>query len=151
MRFQPPRLPARGTPRRGLTVLAAVVVACELWAATAHIGHIARKGYDALTAPGYPASEADIDALAFYVSPEALGRARSIIPPHATYAVIVPNGNEHGAALAFKLALLPRVYRRSRHRAEWVIAYQVSSEHQGLHYSREIGLAPDVNLLKIER
>jgi hypothetical protein len=32
-----------------------------------------------------------------------------------------------------------------------VIAYQVSSEHQGLHYSREIGLAPDVNLLKIER
>jgi len=140
-----------GSARRALTVLAAVVVVCELGAATAHIGHIARRGYDALTAPGYPASEADLDALAFYVSPEALVRARSLIPPHATYAVIVPSASEHGAALAFRFALLPRVYRRSRHRAEWVIAYQVSSEHQGLHYSREIGLAPDVNLLKIER
>ena len=139
------------TRRGALTLLAIGVVVCELFAATVHLGHIAAKGLSAVRAPGYPAAEADVDALAFYVSPEALVRARSIIPPHATYSVIVPSGNLNGALVAFKMALLPRVFRSSRHRAEWVIAYRVSSEHQGVRYSREIGLAPDINLLKIER
>ena len=151
MRFSPPRVTA-GLGRRGaLTALAVVVVTCELVAATVHLGHIARKGYDAVRAPGYPAAEADVDALAYYVSPEAIVQARNLIPPHATYSVIVPSGNRNGVLVAFKAALLPRVFRSSRRDAEWVIAYQVSSEHQGLHYSEEIGLAPDVNLLKNER
>jgi hypothetical protein len=146
-----PRLPASFGRRRALTALTVVVVTFELVAATAHLGHIARKGYDALSAPADPAAQADLDTLAYYVSPAAIVLARSLIPPHATYSVIVPSGNENGVLVAFKSALLPRVFRSSRHRADWVIAYQVSSEHQGLHYSQEIGLAPDVNLLKIER
>ena len=151
MRFGSLRPAARIERRRALTVLAVVVVTFELVAAAAHLGHIARKGYDALRAPADPAAQADLDTLAYYVSPAAIVLARSLIPPHATYSVIVPSGNENGVLVAFKAALLPRVFRSSRHRAAWVIAYQVSSEHQGLHYSQEIGLAPDVNLLKIER
>jgi hypothetical protein len=137
--------------RRALTVVAVVIVVCELWAASTRIGHLAAKGARALDGPNPTVQAADLDPLAFYASPEALVRARSVIPPNATFSVVVPGGNENGAILAFKFALLPRVYTPDRHKAQWVIAYQVPSEGLGVRYSREIGLSPDANVVEVER
>jgi hypothetical protein len=95
--------------------------------------------------------EADLDPLAFYAVTDAIIRARSVIPPGATYAVVTGPGltyTERAAAVAFKFMLLPRVFTPNRHRAQWVIAYRASSEGLGVPYSKEIGLAPDVNLVK---
>jgi hypothetical protein len=47
--------------------------------------------------------------------------------------------------------LLPRIYTPDRHRAQWVIAYRASSETLGVPYSREIGLAPNVNVIEAVR
>ena len=135
-------------------VLAAVVVALELWAAVAHIGHIARSGYRAVTKPSYPVQEADLDPLAFYALTEAVVRARDVIPPHATFAIVTGPGltsTQRSADLAFKLMLLPRVFTTDRHRAQWVIAYRASSELIGVPYTKEIGLAPGVNVVKAAR
>jgi hypothetical protein len=140
--------------RRALVILASLVVGLELWAATAHIGHIARTGYRALVGPSRPVQEADLDPLAFYALTGALIRARSIIPPGATYAVVVSpklTSTQRAAALAFKLVLLPRIFTTDRHRADWVIAYDTPSEGLGIPYSKEIGLAPDVNIVKAAR
>jgi hypothetical protein len=140
--------------KRALVVLAGLVVALELWAAVAHIGHIARTGYRAVAKPSYPVQEADLDALAFYALTEAVVRARKVIPPHATFAVVTGPGltlTQRSADIAFKLMLLPRVFTPDRHRAQWVIAYRVSSELLGVPYTREIGLAPDVNVIKAVR
>lgn len=137
--------------RRALTVVAVVVVACELWAASTRIGHLAAEGARAIHRPDPTVQAADLDPLAFYATPEALVRARSVIPPNATFSVVVPSGNENGAILAFKFALLPRVYTKDPHRAQWVIAYQVPSEGLGVRYSREIGLSPEVNVVQVER
>jgi hypothetical protein len=135
-------------------VLAGLVVALELWAAVGHIGDIARTGYRAVAKPSYPVQEADLDPLAFYAYPEAVVRARDVIPPHATFAVVTGPGltwTQRLADVAFKLMLLPRIYTADRHRAQWVIAYRASSETLGVPYSREIGIAPDVNVIKAVR
>ena len=132
-------------------MLAGVVVALELWAALAQIGHIARAGYRAVAKPSYPVQEADLDPLAFYALTEAVVRARSVIPPHATFTVVTGPGltsTQRLADVAFKLMLLPRVFTTDRHRAQWVIAYRASSELLGVPYAREIGLAPDVNVIE---
>ena len=131
-------------------MLAALVVALELWAAVGHIGHIARTGYRALTGPSYPVQEADLDPLAFYALTGAVVRAREVIPPRATFAVVTGRGltsTQRSAELAFKLMLLPRVFTTDRHRAQWVIAYRASSEQLGVPYTKEIGLAPGVNVV----
>jgi hypothetical protein len=135
-------------------VLAGLVVALELWAAVGHIGDIARTGYRAVAKPSYPVQDADLDPLAFYAFPEALVRARDVIPPHATYAVVPGPGltsTQRLAEVAFKLMLLPRIFTTDRHRAQWVIAYRASSETLGVPYSREIGLAPNVNVVEVVR
>jgi hypothetical protein len=140
--------------RRALVVLAGVVVALELWAAIGHIDDIARTGYQAVAKPSYPVQKADLDPLAFYALPEAVVRARDVIPPHATYAVVTGPGltsTQRLAAVAFKLMLLPRVFTADRHRAQWVIAYRASSEALGVPYTREIGLAPGVNVIEAVR
>jgi len=140
--------------RRGLVLLAGVVVALELWAAVGHIGDIVRSGYRAVSEPSYPVQEADLDPLAFYALPEAVVRARDVIPPHATFAVVTGPGltsTQRLAAVAFRLMLLPRLFTADRHRAQWVIAYRASSEALGVPYSREIGLAPGVNVIEAVR
>src|SRR5262249_9573821 len=137
--------------QRALPRLAGLVVALERRAAVGHIGHIARTGYRAVTAPSYPVQEADLDPLAFYALTESLVRARSVIPPRATFAVVTGPGltqTQRLAALAFKFVLVPRIFTTDRHRAQWVIAYRISSEQLGVPYSKEIGLAPDVNVIK---
>ncbi len=137
--------------RRALSLVAVVIVACELWASATRIGHLAAKGARAIDGPDHTVQASDLDPLAFYATPEALVRARSVIPRDATFSVVVPGGNENGAILAFKFALLPRVYTPDRHRAQWVIAYEVPSEGLGVRYSREVGLSPDVNAVEVER
>lgn len=139
------------TGRRGLTILAAIVVATELWAASTHAAHIAKAGFRALTGPVYPVQDADVDGLAFFASPEALAEARKVIPRHATYSVVGPANRVVGAAIAFKFALLPRVYVEDPRRAQWIIAYQTHSESLGVRYSKEIGLGPAANVVKVER
>lgn len=140
--------------KRALVVLTGLVVSLELWAAVAHIGHIARTGYRAVARPSYPVQEADLDPLAFYALTEAVVRASDVIPPHATYAVVTGPGltsTQRLADVAFKLMLLPRVFTTDRHRAQWVIAYRASSELLGVPYTREIGLAPGVNVVEAVR
>jgi hypothetical protein len=134
---------------RALTVVAVVIVACELLAAGSRIGHIAAAGARALDRGGATVQAADLDTLAFYVPPEALVQAQSLMPRHAVYAVAIDGKADSGAILAFKYALLPRVYTTDRKRAQWVIAYKVPSEGLGVPYRREIGLAPDVNLVEV--
>jgi hypothetical protein len=145
------RVVPRARPR-AIVVLAGVVVALELWAALAHVGHIARAGYRAFTAPSVPVQAADLDPLSVYVLTEALVRARSVIPPHATFAIVTDPGltatQQGEVSIPFKLVLLPRVFVADPHSAQWVIAYRVSSESLGIPYSKEIGLAPDVNVIE---
>jgi len=135
--------------------VAALLVAVELWAATTHAVTIARDGYRALTSFGYSVPAGDLDPLAYYASTQALVRAREAIPPNASYAVVVGTdlgpSQRTGVALAFKFWLLPRRYRSVPSRAQWVIAYHHPSESLGVPYTKEIGLAPDVNLVEVRR
>jgi hypothetical protein len=104
--------------------------------------------------PAVPVEAADFDPFALYAMPEALVRARSVIPPNATYAVVTGHLNpfqRQAAPLAFALGLLPRVVTPDRRRAQWVIAYDTPSEGLGIRYSQEIGLGPGVNVVKVER
>ena len=138
------------THRRALAIVGGIIVACELWAAATRVAHLTRRGIEALSAPGISVQAADLDPLAFYASPQALARAREVIPAHATYSVAVPGKNQGGAILAFRFALLPRVYTPDRRRAQWVIAYEVPSEGVGVRYSREIGLSPEANVVEVK-
>jgi hypothetical protein len=97
--------------------------------------------------------EADLDPFARYALTGALVRARSVIPSGATYTVVTgPELTSTGLApIAFEFMLLPRIFTPDRHRAQWVIAYGASSEGLGVPYSKEIGLAPDVNVVKAIR
>jgi hypothetical protein len=137
---------------RTVKILACLIVALELWAAVTHVVHISRQGLSVAKTSSYPVQEADLDPFALYATPEALVRARAVIPPNATYSVVLGRGltaMEREAPSAFKLALLPRVYTSDRHRAQWVIAYMTGSDDLGVRFDREIGLGPNVNLVHV--
>ena len=114
---------------------------------------IAKRGYHSLRNPGYTVSAGDLGPLAYFASTAALANARRLIPPDATYAVAVgtgvPPGQRAGIPLAFKFWLPPRRYVVRPRDAQWVIAYGQASEKLGVPYTSEIGLAPDVNLVKV--
>jgi hypothetical protein len=135
--------------------LACLIVALELTAAITHARHNVRAARQVAGRPAAPVEVADFDPFAIYAMPEALIRARSVIPRDATYAFVAGSNlsfvQRQRAALAFALALLPRAFTLDRHKAQWVIAYQTSSEGLGVHYSREIGLGPGVQVVKVSR
>jgi hypothetical protein len=135
--------------------VAAVLVCVELWAASTHAVTIARTGYRSLVAPGYSVEAGDLDPLAYFASTQALVQARQAIPRDATYAVVVGDefspSTRTAVGLAFRFWLLPRRYTTDRKHAQWVIAYHHPSETLGVKYVKEIGLAPDVNLVEVRR
>jgi hypothetical protein len=134
-------------------LIAGVLVGVALWGASTHAVAIVKTGYRSLVAPGYSVDAGDLDPLAFYASTQALVRARELIPRDATYTVVVgndvPSFLRAGVPLAFRFWLMPRRYTTQRKRAEWVIAYHHPSETLGVSYVKEIGLAPEVNLVEV--
>jgi len=149
------RLSAHSPRTLALVLLASLIVALELTAAITHAVDDVRTGRQAAGKPAAPVEAADFDPFAIYAMPEALVNARRVIPPDAVYAFAAGSNlstvQRQRAALAFELALLPRAFTLDRHKAQWVIAYQMSSEGLGIHYSREIGLGPGVQVVKVSR
>jgi hypothetical protein len=131
--------------------LAAVV---EIGAAVGPTDTVARIGYRSFRTPTPLVRDADIDPLAVYIpKTSALVRAREAIPRDATFAVVLGDSvSEPGIVkLIFRLWLLPRQYVRTPEAAGWVIAYERSSESLAVPYTEEIGLAPDVNVVKVKK
>jgi hypothetical protein len=88
---------------------------------------------------------------------EPLLRARSLIPPGATYAVVVgdvtplPQYLHDGLPVLFEYWLLPRKQSPDVHGVDWVITFHQPSESLGVPIRREIGLGPDANAVEVAR
>ncbi len=140
---------------KGVLLVAAIVVAVDLYAAASHSATFARIGYANLSRPHRLARDADLDPLAFYAPTGALVAAQQTIPRQATYAIVVgsnpPGANPEIIRDIFKLWLVPRRYTDRLSEAQWVIAYHESSESLGVRYTKEIGLGLDVNAVEVTR
>ena len=139
--------------RTAVLLVAAAAALVEIWVAVVPTVDVARIGYRSLQTPTPLVRDADIDPLALYVpKTSALVHARETIPPDATYTVVVSNSiRDPGiVTVIFRLWLMPRRYVRTLAGAQWVIAYERSSESLGVPYTQEIGLAPDVNAVKVK-
>lgn len=78
------------------------------------------------------------------------------IPEDAVYAIAVGDqlpvlAGGVGIVQALAYFLLPRRWSGELWRAEWVIAWGESSETLGVPIEREIGMAPNVNLVEVRR
>lgn len=96
----------------------------------------------------------DLDPLAYFLPTAALVGAQRLIPPDATYTVAFgdePNSDLALPLIVFKMWLVPRRYTELPADAEWVIAYHRSSESLGVPYRSEIGVAPNINVVKVQR
>jgi hypothetical protein len=136
-----------------LTLVAAVVVAFELVTAVSHTLTFARVGYQNAKGPRHLVRDADLDPLSYFAPTEALVAATRIIPRNASYTIVV--GNEEPSPPTtivddiFKLWLVPRRYVPKLADADWAITYNQSSEGLGVDYSKELGLGPGVNAVKL--
>jgi hypothetical protein len=140
--------------RSAVLLVAAAAVVVEIWVAVGPTDTVARIGYRSFRTPTPLVRDADIDPLAVFVpKTSALVQARETIPPDATYTIVVGDSiHDPGLLkLVFRFWLLPRQYARTLAAAQWVIAYERPSESLGVRYSQEIGLAPDVNVVKVKR
>jgi hypothetical protein len=135
-------------------LVAAAAVVVEIVVAVGPTDTVARIGYRSFRTPTPLVRDADLDPLALYVpKTNALVKARETIPADATYAVVTGSSTTNASVLklVFRLWLMPRRYVRTVAAAQWVVAYERSSESLGVPYTREIGLAPDVNAVKVRR
>jgi hypothetical protein len=145
------RLRSQRIARRAVLVVAAVVVVVQLWAATANLHQFARIGWRNAGAPNPLVRDADLDPLAAFASTEALVRAGQTIPREASYALVVGKDADAGLVrAAFRFWLEPRREVAEPGKADWLIAYKISSEATGVRYSQEVGLAPGVNAVRVE-
>ncbi len=140
---------------RWLALFAAILVTAELWVAVSHTRLFAQVGYKNLTGSRHLVRDADLDPFSFFAPTQALVTAQDVIPRDATYAIVV--GNEApGPALEiaqdiFRFWLVPRRYAANLDQAQWVITYNAASESLGVPYTKEIGLGPGVNAVKLAR
>jgi hypothetical protein len=155
---------ARGARRVALLGIVAVVGCLVVWTFGRNLLLIARDGYRAADHPGNRIVDSDLDPLTYFASTRALSGARAIIPPGATYTIVLgttrpPFSELPGPALhlnpatmrlAFKLWLLPRLYVPLG-RAQWVLAYDVPPESLGVKVAETDNLGPDVTLVKVAR
>ena len=87
---------------------------------------------------------------------EMIARAEQVIPPDATYNIVLgpqfelSDTQRAGIPVVLRYYLLPRHQVEGTERADWVIAYGQSSEELGLRYRREVPLADGVNALELE-
>jgi hypothetical protein len=135
-------------------LIAAAAAVVEIGFSIKPADDVARIGYRSLRTPMPLVRDADIDPLALYIpKTNALVQARRTIPQDATFTVRAgATVADPGAlALLFRLWLLPRRYVTTLGAAQWVIAYERPSESLGVSYTQEIGLAPDVNAVKVKR
>jgi hypothetical protein len=134
-------------------LIAAAAAIVEISVAIGPTVDLARIGYRSFQMSTPLIRDADIDPLAVYVpKTSALVLARRTIPPDASFAIVV-GGSIHDPGtlkLIFRLWLLPRRYVQTPAAAQWVIAYERPSETLGVPYTQEIGLAPDVNVVKVK-
>jgi hypothetical protein len=141
--------------RQGLVVLAALVAAVSLSVAAVQAWRFAEIGWRLNDRPSQMPRDNDLDPLAYFVPTAALTGARTIIPPGATYAIVVgqdpPVPDPELIRIVFKMWLLPRRYTADRANAQWIIAYHQSSEDIGVPYRSENGIAPGVNVLEVGR
>lgn len=139
--------------RRTLLFLAVAIAAVELLAVCLRTPALAQLGWQHATAPYRLVRDADVDPFASFAPTASIVMAQRTIPPEATYAIVVgnqePRVEPQLVRLIFKLWLLPRRYTARPRDADWVIAYNESSERVGVPYTQEIGLAPGVNALKV--
>lgn len=146
---------ARSLRRNGFVAVVALAVAVELGSAVNHAIAIVRTGYHDLGAPRYATRDADLDPFAYFLSTDALVLARQLIPRDATYTVVVGNDPPVSDAtdipVVFRFWLAPRRYTSAVADAQWVITYHQVSKALSLRYSRQFGLGPDANLLRVER
>jgi hypothetical protein len=134
-------------------LVAAVIVAFELWTAVSHTIAFAKVGYQNATGPRHLVRDADLDPLSYFAPTQALVAATRIIPPDATYTIVVGNeepGPPKGIVNdVFRFWLVPRRYVPTLAQAQWAITYNQSSEALGVGYSEELGLGPGVNADKL--
>jgi hypothetical protein len=144
-----------GGQARALVLLAAILAAGELFVAVSHVLLFAQVGHKNLTGPRHLVREADLDPFSYFAPTQALVAAQDVIPRDATYSIVV--GNEAAgppveiADDIFRFWLVPRRYTSDLSQAQWVITYNAASEALGVPYTREIGLGPGVNAVKLAR
>jgi hypothetical protein len=139
--------------RRGLLIIAAIVVAIEVVAAAGQTAIFVRAGYEGSTKPYRLVRDADLDPLASFAPNAALVAALQTIPRDATYSIVVgkdpPVADPRLIRLIYHFWLLPRRYTTRPSAAQWVIAYHRPSESLGVRYTQEVGLGPFVNAVKV--
>jgi hypothetical protein len=126
----------------------AVIAACS------RVPETARHGWTSITAPVASVQNRELAAVIYAQDPDMFLKAARIIPPGATYSVVVGNSPPTSSAfheaipLLFQYWLLPRLYTPDIHKASWVISYSHSSETLGIPYSEEINISPTANVDK---
>jgi hypothetical protein len=145
-----------GQPHPRVLVIAGVLVAC-LVAAAVRMPTIVRDAVDAGTAGRQGTDERELaPADVMDVPNEMIARAEQVIPPDATYNVVLgpqfelTETQKAGIPVVLRYYLLPRHEVQGTEGADWVIAYGQSSESLGIRYRREVPLAEGVNALEVE-
>jgi hypothetical protein len=146
---------ARVGPISPLRALAVLVAAAALAGAASQVAFFGRIGWQMHERPARLVRNADIDALQYFAPTASLAAARQLIPPGATYAIAVgdqpPVADPELIRIVFRFWLLPRAYTERLPDADWVVAFHRSSESLGVPVAQEIGVAPDVNVVRVKR
>ncbi len=134
-------------------VVAVLVVSVSLFSAVTHIRFFAGVGYKNLRGPPHLVRDADLDPFAFFAPTQSLVAAQRIIPKNASYTIVI--GHEAPGPPAgiaddiFRFWLVPRRYTTNVREADWAITYNASSESLGVPFTKELGLGPGVNAVKL--
>jgi hypothetical protein len=146
---------ARLAPLSPVRVLAVLVAAAALAGAASQVVFFGRIGWQMHERPARLVRNADIDALQYFAPTASLAAARALIPPGATYAIAVgdqpPVADPELIRIVFRFWLLPRTSTEHLSDAQWVVAFHRSSESLGVPVAQEIGVAPDVNVVRVRR
>lgn len=137
-----------------MLVAVVCVVVFDLLVSASHAWQLAKIGYQDASVPPRLVRDADVDSFASFGPTGPLVTAARVIPRNATYSIVVgqkpPTPNPATIETILRLWLLPRTYVSNPADAQWVIGYHQSSELLGIPYADETGLAPDVNVVRVE-
>jgi hypothetical protein len=141
------------TSRRSLVAVASVAVAIELIAAGSNNRDVVRAGREGFDERSSRVRDADLDPLSYFASTEALTRAQQAIPAGDSFAVVIgknPPLDDPGSVRdVFRFWLQPRRYTTRLSEAQWIVVYHASSEDLKVHYTKELGLGPQANLVRV--
>ena len=148
--------------RAVVVLVAGVLAVLVVWSVAERGATIVRAGYRALTGPQRNLADSDLDPLSYFASTRALSGARDVIPPQASYALVIGKSRPPTAPLpgpvlnasassirrAFHLWLLPRMEVPLR-RARWVIAYDISPQALDVKVGQMFELGPDATVVEV--